>query len=67
MKHGLGVLYGKVARLLETSWGMQSPARRWRGRMNSRQVARLLRAAISLKQRHLDGKISAHGYAVVRF
>ena len=30
----------------------------------SQQVARLLRAAITLKQRHLDGKISAHGYAV---
>jgi transposase len=30
----------------------------------SQQVARLLRAAITVKQRHLDGKISPHGYAV---
>jgi transposase len=30
----------------------------------SQQVARLLRAAITVKQRHLDGNISAHGYAV---
>jgi transposase len=30
----------------------------------SQQVARVLRAAITVKQRHLDAKISAHGYAV---
>ena len=30
----------------------------------SQQVARLLRAAITLKQRHLASKLSAHGYAV---
>jgi transposase len=30
----------------------------------SQQVARLLRAAITVKQRHRDGQISRHGYAV---
>jgi hypothetical protein len=30
----------------------------------SQQVARLLRAAITLKQRHLEAKLSVHGYAV---
>ncbi len=32
----------------------------------SQQVARLLRAAITLKQRHLDQRLSAHGYVVAR-
>jgi transposase len=30
----------------------------------SQQVARLVRAASTVKQRHLDAKISPHGYAV---
>jgi transposase len=51
-----GHLLRRCAEILESKSG--------RAVCFSRQVARLLRAAIILKQRHRDGKISAHGYAV---
>jgi transposase len=41
-----------------------SESKRGRAVRFSQQVARLLRAAITLKHRHREGKISAHGYAV---
>ena len=119
MKHGLGVSYGKVARLLETSLGLRlgrstvaradevvdrilgedfagvlgcdcflaydalptytqskcaghllrrgaeiGENKSGRAVRFSQQVARLLRAAITVKQRHLEAKLSTHGYAV---
>ena len=41
-----------------------SESKRGRAARFGQHVARLLRAAITVKQRHLDAKISAHGYAV---